>query len=80
MGGRGLTYSVPSTISAKARRALHALQQIRTLYAIERRIRDEPPEERHRVRQAESVPVLDALRAWLDDTLDKVPPAPWERR
>ena len=42
---------------------------------IERRIRDESPEERHRVRQAESIPVLDALRAWLDDTLVKVPPS-----
>ena len=66
---------LPSAAPAKARRALHALQQIRMLYAIERRIRDEPPEERHRVRQAESVPVLDALRAWLDDTLVKVPPS-----
>jgi len=66
---------LPSNPPAKARRALHALQRIRTLYAIERRIRDEPPEERHRVRQTESVPVLDALRAWLDDTLEKVPPS-----
>ena len=30
---------------------------------------------RRRSRQAESVPVLDALRAWLDDTLEKVPPS-----
>ena len=66
---------LPSNPPAKARRALHALQRIRTLYAIERRIRDASPEQRHRVRQAESVPVLDALRAWLDDTLEKVPPS-----
>ena len=66
---------LPSNPPAKARRALHALQRIRTLYAIERRIRDESPQERHRVRQAESVPVLDALRAWLDDTLEQVPPS-----
>ena len=44
-------------------------------YAIERRIRDASPEQRRRVRHAESVPVLDALRAWLDDTLAKVPPS-----
>ena len=66
---------LPSNPPAKARRALHALQRIRTLYAIERRIRDASPEQRRRVRQAESVPVLDALRAWLDDTLAKVPPS-----
>ena len=58
---------LPSNPPAKARRALHALQRIRTLYAIERRIRDASPEQRHRVRQAESVPVLNKLRAWLDD-------------
>ena len=66
---------LPSNPPAKARRALYALGRIRTLYAIERRIRDASPEQRHRVRQAESVPVLDALRAWLDDTLGKVPPS-----
>ena len=66
---------LPSNPPPKARRALHALQRIRTLYAIERRIGDASPEERRRVRQAESVPVLDALRAWLDDTLARVPPS-----
>ena len=48
---------------------------VRTLYAIERRIRDASPEQRRRVRQAESVPVLDALRDWLDDTPETVPPS-----
>ena len=65
---------LPANPPAKARRALYALQQIRTLYAIERRIRDKPPDYRHLARQTESVPVLDKLRAWLDDTIDKVPP------
>ena len=63
---------LPANPPAKARRALFALQRIRSLYAIERRIRDEPPDEHRRVRQTESVPVFDALRAWLDDTLAKV--------
>ena len=66
---------LPANPPAKARRALFALQRIRSLYAIERRIRDEPPDEHRRVRQTESVPVFDALRAWLDDTLAKVPPS-----
>ena len=47
---------LPSAAPAKARRALHALQQIRTLYAIERRIPDEPPEERHRGREPKQAP------------------------
>ena len=57
------------------RRALSALRRIQTLYAIERRIRDKPPDQRLRTRQAESVPVLDALRAWLDHTRPKVLPS-----
>ena len=66
---------LPANPPAKARRALYALQQIRTLYAIERRIRDKPPDYRHLARQTESVPVLDKLRDWLDHTIDKVPPS-----
>ena len=65
---------LPANPPVKARRALYALQQIRTLYAIERRIRDKPPDYRRLARQTESVPVLNKLRAWLDDTIDKVPP------
>ena len=66
---------LPANPPAKARRALYALQQIRTLYAIERRLRDKPPDYRHLARQTESVAVLDKLRAWLDDTIDNVPPS-----
>jgi hypothetical protein len=42
-----------------------ALGHIRELYAIERKIADRSPEERHRARQALSVPKLEALKAWL---------------
>ena len=66
---------LPANPPAKARRALYALQHIRTLYAIERRIRDKSPHERRAVRQAESVPVLNKLRAWLDDTHAKILPS-----
>ena len=66
---------LPANPPAKARRALYALQHIRTLYAIERRIRDQTPHERRAARQTESVPVLNKLRAWLDDTRDKVLPS-----
>jgi len=47
----------------KARRPLKALGFIRHLYAIEHRIREAPPAERVAARQAESVPVLQDLRA-----------------
>ena len=66
---------LPANPPARARRALYALQQIRTLYAIERRIRDKLPDYRHLARQTESVPVLDKLRAWLDDTIETIPPS-----
>ena len=66
---------LPPDPPPKARRALSALRRIQTLYAIERRIRDKPPDQRLRTRQAESVPVLNALRAWLDHTRPKVLPS-----
>lgn len=45
---------------------LKALGFFKTLYAIERRIRDKPPDERQRIRQAEAIPVLEKFKAWLD--------------
>jgi hypothetical protein len=49
----------PSTVTAEA------LRRIGQLYAIEARIRSKPPDERCRIRQAESRPQLNALQAWL---------------
>jgi transposase len=58
----------------KARRLLQAVRFIQTLYAIERRIRGRPPQARQAVRDAESRPVLDALREWMEETLPRVAP------
>jgi transposase len=58
----------------KARRPLKALGFIRHLYAIEHRIREASPAERLTARQADSVPVLHDLRAWLVETIPKVVP------
>lgn len=58
----------------KARRLLKGLGFIKNLYAIERRIRDQPPEQRHRVRLRDSVPVLERLREWALETRPRVPP------
>lgn len=51
-----------------------ALNYIGHLYGIERKGKDLDPEARWQLRQAESRPVLDKLRAWLDKTLPKVLP------
>ncbi len=59
----------------KARRPLKARGFIRQLYAIEQRLRTATPTERGAARQAESVPVLKALRAWLEELLPKVVPS-----
>jgi len=49
---------LPAKPPDKARRLLTALGYFRQLYAIERRIRGRPPDERYAIRQAESAPLL----------------------
>ena len=65
---------LPDKPPDKARRVMQALGLIRLLYDIERRIREQPPDERYRLRQTESLPALQRLRAWLDATQPKVAP------
>ncbi len=50
------------------------LSYIRKLYRVEHGIKDSPPEERKRVRQELSQPILKQLRQWLDKSLPQVPP------
>lgn len=50
------------------------LSYIRKLYQIEHGIKDSPPDERKRVRQEQSLPVLQKLRQWLDKSFPQVPP------
>jgi predicted ArsR family transcriptional regulator len=52
--------------------AREALERIGALYKIEEQIRGRPPEERRRVRQAQTKPLLDSLREWLEATLSKL--------
>ena len=51
-----------------------ALQLMRTLFAIEHRLKHASPEARLAVRQAQSQPVIETLRAWLDATRPSVTP------
>jgi transposase len=50
-----------------------ALQRINVLYHIEAMIRGHAPEQRRIVRQDQSRPFVDDLRAWLDAQLARVP-------
>lgn len=53
-----------------------ALNYYVKLYAIERRLKDAgaDPDEKYRVRQAESVPVLTQFKHWIDKTLPEINP------
>ncbi len=46
-----------------------ALHRIGALYKIEEQIRGNPPDERHSVRQARAVPLLDDMKRWFEATL-----------
>lgn len=58
----------------KARKAARALGFMRQLFAIEHRLRNASAQMRHHARQADSAPVLEKLRDWLDEQLRGVPP------
>ena len=58
----------------RAGRAWRGLSLIQKLYRVERDARDLSAEERHAARQQHARPVLDELRAWLDEALPQVPP------
>jgi transposase len=66
--------SVKKKRSVKQSKALQGLAFIQKLYKIERQIQEKPPDERRRVRQERSRPVMEKLRAWLDDATPRVPP------
>lgn len=59
---------------AKSGRATKGLAYIQKLYRIEKLAEECTAEERHRLRQAQAVPLLDELRVWLDKSLPEVPP------
>jgi transposase len=58
-----------------AGKAHHGLALIRKLYRVEKQARKLTPEARHEHRQRHARPILDELRAWLDEALPQVPPA-----
>jgi transposase len=58
----------------KQSQAETGLRFIQKLYAIERSLQDATPDERRRVRQEQSLPVVASLRSWLDGALETVVP------
>jgi transposase len=54
--------------------AAEVLRRIAGLYAIETEIRGRSADERRRVRDARTRPVVEALKPWLEDQLRRVPP------
>jgi len=52
--------------------AEEALRRIAALYAVEKEARGQPPAERAALRQAEAVPLLDDLEAWLRAQLPRI--------
>ena len=65
---------LPAKPPDKARGLLKGLSFLRNLYAIERRIRNEPPEVRHAVRERDSQVVLDRLHDWVEERRPRVAP------
>jgi transposase len=53
--------------------AAEALRRIRELYAIEKIIRGRSAEERQTVRNAQSRPLLEAMKPWLEMELGRIP-------
>jgi len=52
--------------------AVEAIDRIAALYAIEKEIRGQAAGERRQVRNAQARPLLDSLKQWLEETLEKL--------
>jgi len=52
--------------------AAEVLKQVAALYAIEKHIRNKPPDERWRERQKHAAPMITAMKPWLEATLHRV--------
>lgn len=64
-------------VVGKKKKSGHAywmLNQIQQLYKLEKQLKAVSDEERHRQRQAQAVPILDKIHAWLENLHPQVPP------
>ena len=68
-------FEIAQAAPKDTRTAAHdALDWIGALYAIEKSIRDEPPDKKQHAREHQARPVLEQFRSWLDATLRSVLP------
>jgi len=63
----------PTSCKGTQTKADIALAKIGKLYRIERKIKSLPADEKHKVRQEKSIPILNDLKAWIDSRLGKSP-------
>ncbi len=61
-------------VKGKTGKADWAVSHIQKLYRIETAIKDKSPEQRYDIRQQQSRPLLEQLKAWLDKSSLQVPP------
>src|SRR5450631_2482097 len=59
-------------VAHKSPVAAEAIERIAALYAIEKEIRGHPADQRRQVRNAQARPLLDSLKQWLEETLEKL--------
>ncbi|MDH5232880.1 MAG: IS66 family transposase [Gammaproteobacteria bacterium] len=59
----------------KTGKADQALAFIQKLYAIEKQIKDHPPDQRQLIRAQQAKPIIDKLRQWLEKSVPAVPPS-----
>src|ERR1019366_2189745 len=66
------TKHAPGHLTRGAPLAEEAVRRIAALYAVEIDLRDQPAEDRQRVRQQQSRPLVEAMHAWLNETLGRI--------
>lgn len=64
--------SLPS--EAEGTYAAQALDMIGALYGIEKKILHDPPDKKYLIRQTQSLPILNQIKAWLDELQNQVTP------
>jgi len=71
---RKFTEAETAQPKGKTGKANWALNHIQKLYRIETKIKGNTTEEKHRIRQAEALPLLTQFKDWLDKSAQQVPP------
>jgi len=71
---RKFVEAVRGQVKGKTGKANWAVNHIKKLYRIEKKIKELSPEERYKIRQEESKPLLEEFKSWLEKSSVQVPP------